>query len=68
MLEACRLTEEQAAEFKSDSEVSGYLIALLTPPPQSFTVLGIALGSGGGAGKVTVQDFHFTKLVDKASP
>jgi len=68
LLAACRLTEEQVAELKSESEVSGYLIALLTPAPQNFTVLGSAYGSGGGAGKGNVQDFHFTKFVDKASP
>ena len=28
----------------------------------------IAAGGGGGAGKVIMQDFHFTKSVDKASP
>ena len=25
-------------------------------------------GSGGGAGKVAYQDFHFTKVLDKATP
>jgi len=28
----------------------------------------MAFGGGGGAGKVQMQDFHFTKNVDKASP
>jgi type VI secretion system secreted protein Hcp len=28
----------------------------------------MAAGSGGGAGKVSFQDFHFTKTVDKSSP
>ncbi|HET6458908.1 MAG TPA: type VI secretion system tube protein Hcp [Nitrosopumilaceae archaeon] len=28
----------------------------------------MALGSGGGTGKVQFQDFHFTKTVDKSSP
>jgi type VI secretion system secreted protein Hcp len=27
-----------------------------------------AVGGGGGAGKVSMQDFHFTMLVNKASP
>jgi type VI secretion system secreted protein Hcp len=27
-----------------------------------------AAGGGGGAGKVSMQDFHFTMLVNKASP
>src|SRR5262245_30104523 len=27
-----------------------------------------AVGSGGGAGKVSIQDFHFTMRVNKASP
>jgi len=27
-----------------------------------------AVGGGGGAGKVSVHDFHFTMLVNKASP
>lgn len=27
-----------------------------------------AHGSGGGAGKVSMKDFHFTKRVDKATP
>lgn len=29
---------------------------------------GFAYGGGGGAGKVSVQDFHFTMRVNKASP
>lgn len=28
----------------------------------------MAAGGGGGAGKVVMQDFHFTKSIDKASP
>lgn len=28
----------------------------------------MAYGGGGGAGKVTFQDFHFVKKMDKASP
>jgi type VI secretion system secreted protein Hcp len=28
----------------------------------------MAMGGGGGAGKVTFQDIHFTKNVDKSSP
>ena len=27
-----------------------------------------AFGGGGGAGKVSIQDFNFTKFIDKASP
>jgi type VI secretion system secreted protein Hcp len=27
-----------------------------------------ATGGGGGAGKITMQDFHFTKKIDKSSP
>lgn len=27
-----------------------------------------ATGGGGGAGKVSMQDFHFTKKIDKSSP
>lgn len=28
----------------------------------------MSTGGGGGAGKVSVQDFHFTKRIDKSSP
>ncbi|MGI0077522.1 MAG: Hcp family type VI secretion system effector [Nitrosopumilaceae archaeon] len=28
----------------------------------------MVMGGGGGAGKVVMQDFHFTKSIDKASP
>ena len=31
-------------------------------------VVSHAAGGGGGAGKVAMQDFHFTKRLDKASP
>lgn len=32
------------------------------------TQSGAASGGGGGAGKVSFQDFHFTKSIDKSSP
>ncbi len=47
-------------------EVEGYSVA---PPPPPFALTAISSAAGGaGGGKVKVQSFHITKVIDRASP
>jgi type VI secretion system secreted protein Hcp len=54
--------ESQDAIHKGEIEVESFSFGL------SNTGRAGAAGSGGGAGKVAFQDFHFTAVVSKASP
>ena len=53
--------ESQDSKHKSEIE----LLSFSWGAQQSGT---FATGGGGGAGRVTMQDFSFTKQLDKASP
>jgi len=53
--------ESRDETHKKQIEIESYSWGL----SQSGTM---ALGGGGGAGKVQFQDFHFTKKIDKSSP
>jgi type VI protein secretion system component Hcp len=52
---------------EQNEQYSAEVADLEVTPEESADVKGGA-GSGGGAGKVQMQDFHFTKNVSKPSP
>jgi type VI secretion system secreted protein Hcp len=53
--------ESQADKHKDEIDIESFSWG----ETQSGT---FAAGGGGGAGKVSMQDFHFTMLINKASP
>src|SRR5712692_175734 len=56
-------TEGESADHKDKNEI--HLESWSFGASQSGTM---AFGGGGGAGKVSMQDFHFVMKVNKASP
>ncbi|MEO0249748.1 MAG: type VI secretion system tube protein Hcp [candidate division WOR-3 bacterium] len=55
--------EGESADSKHKGEIDIFSWSWGATQPGTF-----AMGGGGGAGKVSVQDFRFTKVIDKSSP